>query len=253
MKRRKTRKKSSVRYTAKKRRASRPTRRRARRSAPRRAVARRTTRRRRSAPRRAVARVTRRRSSARRSVRRRSMRRGIARRASGGSLRSGIRGFVNKEMLLTAGGAIGSTLLTNYILGHFGPQKMVGGVAVMKGANEFVLPGLRPGADGRPNTLAVLAYATLIPLAGALAVRKVNPTLAKGFAIGGLISGLSNGIQLVRSRAVVTQSAIAAGTKPAGEFFSRRQLGVGQTPSAQAVGANPYGSANAFKAGAFSR
>lgn len=187
--------------------------------------------------------------------RRRTIRRGSRRiQRYGGGLTGGIRGFVNKDMLILAGGAVGSVFITNWVLSKYGPIKTVSGVRVPRAAEEFVLPGLRLGTDGKGSPIAAILYSVGIPLAAAYALRKVSPAIAKGIALGGLINGLKEGVAIAIANKAI--SAASAAQPPVKAYLSRRQLGVGYgAPSAQAmntVGASPYQSNNAYPQAAFS-
>lgn len=168
-----------------------------------------------------------RRSGSRRS-RRRSFRRnpvGVARRKKrrGGRRRSrslfgggvgklNLKSVLNKDLLMTAGGAVGGALLTGILWKKFGPYatdangnlvKDASGNLVAKGPSEFKLPFSDSQYGG-------VIYQSVIPIAlGILAqrVRALAP-LAKGAVIGGLASGVSYVVnRAMASRAVAGSSA----------------------------------------------
>ena len=93
----------------------------------------------------------------------------------GGKLLSQVKGLFSKENLTIAAGGVASTVLTTYL------------VSLKKTDGTYVLP--LPKDDNTAKAVKV-AYALGIPVAGALAVRKFSPNLAKGMLYSGLAAGL---------------------------------------------------------------
>ena len=93
----------------------------------------------------------------------------------GGKLLSQVKGLFSKENLTIAAGGVASTVLTTYL------------VSLKKADGTYVLP--LPKDDNTAKAVKV-AYALGIPVAGALAVRKFSPNLAKGMLYSGLAAGL---------------------------------------------------------------
>ncbi len=121
---------------------------------------------------------------ARRRVRR--FRRGGRR--SGGM---GIKSILNQDVLKIAAGAVGGSMLASVIMNQFGPMKRVGNTNnfTMKGADEFVLPGLRDPKNG--PTMAI-AYTVGIPILGAIIANKMGQRdVAKGMVVGAAVLGIN--------------------------------------------------------------
>jgi hypothetical protein len=117
----------------------------------------------------------------------------------------------DKQTLMIAGGAVGGQFLTRFVLGKFGGS----------------LPMLR-SADGTVNQYGLIGYQLLIPLAGAFAVKRFNPTLAKGMLLGGVISAINSGLNIVQGLSL--GAAPADGT---GEYLDAR--GVNALPPGYAA------------------
>jgi len=128
---------------------------------------------------------------ARRSFRRR--RSGLVR-SSGGF---GLKSLISKDNLTVAGGAIGAGILTTIVLGRFGN----------------VLP-----MSNQP--IGVIVYRAVIPLGGAYLLRRVNPRLAQGFLLGGIILALNEVVrQYVPQIGALANSAAAPAVAGAGEYL----------------------------------
>lgn len=179
--------------------------------------------------RRSVRRSSARRRSSRRSIirvapmavtrRRRSYRPKAIRRRRSGSRRGfsfggggiGIKSLFDKQTLMVAGGAVGGQFLTRFVLGKFGGS----------------LPMLRNG-DGTVNQYGLIGYQLIIPLAGAFVVKRFNPTLAKGLLLGGVISAINSGLNLVQGLALAPSA-----TSGTGEYLDAR--GVNALPPGYAA------------------
>jgi len=98
----------------------------------------------------------------------------------GGNILSHVKGVFSKENLTVAAGGVGAAMLTNKILD-------------LKKADGT--PMLPMGSDENTRNVARLAYVIGIPVLGAIATRRFNPSLAKGMLIGGLINGMISGIK----------------------------------------------------------
>lgn len=132
----------------------------------------------------------------------------------------GLRGIFSKQTLAIAGGAVGASLVTNYAVGS--------------ALNRFLPMVNTP--FGRAG------YNALIPIAGALLVRKWVPNVATGMIIGGLANGIG---QLVAATGVLPAGAIpqapavtalpaAGAVAPTGEYL---QEYLGRESLADAVSA----------------
>ena len=95
----------------------------------------------------------------------------------GGNILSQVKGVFSKENLTIAGGGVAATLLTNFLL----KQTKSDGSSVL------------PMGSGEAQKAFRLAYAVGIPVVGAILTRKMNPSLAKGMLLGGLINGIIEG------------------------------------------------------------
>lgn len=139
-----------------------------------------------------------RRRTHRRHRRRRNpiFRRRRGRRNGGGGIGSPLaaaKQLVSKDTLLTAGGAVLGGLATSYIFSRFGPTKLdATGKLVMKGTGEFKLPL----SDSR---FGPLVYSLLIPVVGAVALRRAQPQLARGLIIGGAVLLIQNVVTYAQS------------------------------------------------------
>lgn len=160
----------------------------------------------------------------RRSVRRFTARKSSRRRRSSGGLLGGLsfggglRGVLNKNNLSVAAGGVASFFFTNWVVAKFGPNKLVNGQAVAKGANEFVLPGLRPDAQGKVNPWIKVFYSAAIPILGAMVIRKKAPRVAQGMLYSGLVNGALAGISQYQQ---AQSTPAVSGTS---EYFSTRSL-----------------------------
>lgn len=156
-----------------------------------RAVARRTTVRHMSAPRRRR-RVT---VISTRPVRRRSFRR--ARRGGFGGFGGGGRGGIigqlfSTETLSVAGGAVGASFITTWVLGQFGRQ----------------LPMLGTPVGG-------VLYKLAIPAAASMLVRRWNKNVANGILIGGVIMAVND----LMARAMAPAAAPTAAVRGMGQVY----------------------------------
>ena len=95
----------------------------------------------------------------------------------GGNILSQVKGVFSRENLTIAGGGVAATLLTNFLL----KQTKSDGSSVL------------PMGSGEAQKAFRLAYAVGIPVVGAILTRKMNPSLAKGMLLGGLINGIIEG------------------------------------------------------------
>ena len=158
-----------------------------------------------------------------RAVARRSTRRRSSSRVSGVGTFN-LRQLLSRDNLTTAGGVVGSSLLTAWALRQFGAQ----------------LPGIT-------NPYARIGYALLIPVAGAYLTRRVSPALARGMVLGGIATAIS---------AALTQFAPGVTVAATGEYLdaNRPALPPGYD-AANTFGASPdsvYDSQPAFKTDAWS-
>jgi len=116
--------------------------------------------------------------------RRRSHRRGGFRMnpfgGGSGGIAQQLKSSFSKENLTIAAGAVGGTVLTNYLLN------------MKKSDNTSMLP---IPTDANTAKAVKVAYAVGIPLLGAMLTRKASPNLAKGMLLSGLISGITTGIK----------------------------------------------------------
>lgn len=163
----------------------------------------------------AVRRAIRRTRKAYRSIRRSSRRRGsfLSLRGIGGG---GIRSLLSKDNLMIAGGAVGASAATNYVMSKWGAS----------------LPGMA-------NPYVKIAYQVGIPYAGSMLVRKFNGKLADGLVIGGLANGIGSLISMF------TTPAAAPVTTPAttGQYLNR----MGRMPQPVAGGVGQYLGESAFR------
>ena len=95
--------------------------------------------------------------------------------------------MVSRDTLTVAGGAVGSSVLTAYVINKWGSQ--------LPGANSVW---------GR------VAYDLLIPFGGAMLVKRVNHRLAQGMIIGGAFMALNDVLGYVLAQ---TKMGPVAGAK----------------------------------------
>ncbi len=81
---------------------------------------------------------------------------------------------MDKQTLTIAGGAVGASFATNYVLAKFGTAS-AGGFSLPYANNQY----------GR------ILYMVAIPVGAAMLVKKYSPNLAKGLILGGLSNGLA--------------------------------------------------------------
>lgn len=125
---------------------------------------------------------------------RRSIRRNPFRGGKGFGL-SSLKSVISKDNLTMAGGAVGASLLTQFVLARFGSK----------------LPMAAPGADGKAP--GQMLYTLGIPVVGALLVSKFSKPLAQGMLLGGLIDtitvAISNYVPGVREAVTGTGEYLA--------------------------------------------
>lgn len=114
-------------------------------------------------------------------IRRRSSRRKSFMSRFGGSSSIGFKSLFDRQTLMVAGGAVAGQFVTRFVLGKWGAS----------------LPMIK-NADGSVNQYGLIGYQLVLPLAGAMVIKRFNPTLAKGMLIGGVISAINTGINLVQ-------------------------------------------------------
>ena len=163
---------------------------------------------------------------------------------------------MSRDTLLLAGGAVAAGFVSSYIISAFGPTKNVSGVQVLKASTDFVLPGLRPGADGKVNPLIVAAYAIALPVLGAMLIRRQSPGLAKGLLLGGAITGVSTVVGQVQGALTRGGSSVAQlpATSGAAAYLDAPFVpGVSASPipsagysAVQAFSASPLQNSSAF-------
>ena len=112
-----------------------------------------------------------------RNPRRRSMRRNPF---TMGGITAQVKGLFSKENLTVAAGGVAAAVVTRYVVG-------------LKGADK-VTPLLPVPKNPEMAKVATIAYAIGIPFVGALVTRRFSPGAAKGMIIGGLINGLTTAI-----------------------------------------------------------
>jgi len=139
-------------------------------------------------------------SIARRSFRRRS---GGGGSFGGGGLMSSFKSVLSKPLLMKAGGAVGSSLITGFILNKWGST----------------LP-LASNKYGR------MLYTLGIPVLGAYLIRKQSRDLAEGMVIGGLVMTINT---LMQGFTALTAAPAVPAAVPAavGSYAVAGELGSG--------------------------
>lgn len=172
----------------------------------------------------------------------------------------GIKEFLSRDMLMTAGGAVGGTALTGLVLRQFGPNKIVKDAAgkdivMPKAAGEFKLP-FTQNADLSVNRAGIAFYSVAIPIAGAVALRRFSRELSNGMALSGLVMGINELISYFQSSTAPAAAAKVAGGGAYLDAPTRRRLAVGMNgagyDAVNAFGGSIYRSESAFKDNAWS-
>lgn len=181
---------------------------------------------------------SRRMTSRRRTHRRRSRRNPL----NLGGITSSFKNVLSKDLVMTAGGALAATAATGYAVNMFGPFTTVSGVRTVK-SSGFVLPFTKSTSspDGL-NHWGVAAYSIVVGALGSYLLKGFNRNLAEGFAIGGLVSAVNEGITAIN----LGKSATAGTAGFVGEYFPNktiRKVGIGAPPGGGTPG---YNAINAF-------
>lgn len=172
-----------------------------------------------------------------------AVRRRFSRGGGGGgiSLSNPFKAIFSKQTLWTAGGAVASSFVTQYILSRYSAQLPL--------ANQLV---------GR------VAYKLIIPFAGAVAAKKINRDFASGMIIGGAVMAIN---EIIAAYATPRVAGAVAPMKSYGQEYDGEadfatdtymgSVGEGGMPSAlgeeEALGEyfegadSPFDSAPAFK------
>lgn len=174
--------------------------------------------------------------------RRRFRRNPIGRRKRfGGGSRINFATLFSRDNLMVAGGAVGASIATSFILRQFGPVKIVNGTAVAN--TGFKLPGV----DSR---WGALGYNVAIPALLAIGVQRFNSRLAQG-------AGIMAAVNLVSSVVAFAQGALLPVASPAPTTGTSAYLDVNgmralpnRPPGYDAVnafGQSIYNNASAFR------
>jgi hypothetical protein len=101
--------------------------------------------------------------------------------------------LINARTLSIAGGAIGASFLTTFILSRFGAQ----------------LPLFIDRATGRPSMLGSFIYKLSIPGLGAFLIRRQNRDIATGMLVGGVIMVANDLISMMNAPRVAAAPTAA--------------------------------------------
>jgi len=160
-----------------------------------------------------------------------------------GGITSSFKAVLSKDLVMTAGGALAATAATGYAINMFGPYTVTNGVRTAK-ASGFILPMTKSATspDGL-NHWGVAAYSIVVGALGSYLLKGFNRNLAEGFAIGGLVSAVNEGITAIN----LGKAATTTGTgRYVGEYFPNmtvRKVGIGAPPGSTTPG---YNAINAF-------
>lgn len=136
-------------------------------------------------------RTTRRRKSPAKS---RSRRRASRRSVSRGGM--GLRGFINKDLLVMSGGVLAGSMGANILIGKLRGMTKADGTPMF----TFLQPP-KPAADGTtPPDYTGAAITAGIGILGGVLLKKVNPKLATMVAVGGVAAAAGNIVGTVLAR-----------------------------------------------------